>query len=175
MNDAINFCFDNKCVASIYRDYENPDRHLTGFVERFNDSEVLISHITPSGLYDGYVLLLRDSIFRIDYNGKYENMINRLYHLKGQSHRCIDTLDDGNNNLLFSLLDYAIKEKYIVSVCFDDGYETGIVVSYTNENLTLDIYDIYGDYNGRITVIIDDIISLNVDSEENQSIKLLLE
>lgn len=172
MNDALKFCYETRCVASIYRNPDEPERHLTGFVERYNDTEVLVSHITPYGMYDGFILLLRDDIFRIDRNGKYENKISRLYKLRDQSHPVVNTFQE-DRNLLDTMLDFAMKNSYVVSVSDGDGYDIGNLISYDDQYLTLDTYDSYGEYNGRVTVMIDNIVALSVDNEEAAAIKLL--
>lgn len=72
MLKSLNYCYKNKKAVSLFCNRNDTEQHLTGFIGKVNDSEVLIYHITNCGYYDGYILKRIDDIFRIDYEGEYE-------------------------------------------------------------------------------------------------------
>ena len=93
MIKCLNDCFENKKIASFFCNQNDTNLHLTGYVEKFNESELLIAHVSAHGYYDGYILKHLEDIYRIDYDGEYENKIEKLYKVKNQKHSSIDTFN----------------------------------------------------------------------------------
>lgn len=173
MLKSLNYCYKNKKAVSLFCNRNDTEQHLTGFIGKVNDSEVLIYHITNCGYYDGYILKRIDDIFRIDYEGEYEKRIQMLYEYRNQAHREIDTFDDDNDQIFFSLLDFAIENDYIVSLEFENNYVSGIVNGYSDDVLYLSIVDDMGKEDGISIINIDDVLTVDVDSDEEQILKIL--
>ena len=106
--NSIKFCRDKRKVANVYLDKEDTCHHLTGYITACNDDEVLIAHINTRGEYDGFVYEYASNVYRVEYDGEYENKIGTLYKLKHQSHPQFEP-DEGN--ILFSLLKFAENSK----------------------------------------------------------------
>ena len=79
MLKSIDYCFRNKIVASFYCNGGGKCEVLVGYIERYNDDEILIAHISSHGNYDGFILKHLADIYRIEYAGKYEKKIEKLY------------------------------------------------------------------------------------------------
>lgn len=173
MLKAINYCYQNKKIASFYCNQADSEIHLTGYVEKFNESEILIAHISANGYYDGFILIHTDDIYRIDYDGDYEKKIEKLYHLKKQSHQPIDTFTQGEDEILYSLLDYAKNNGHIISLYFEDSCLSGLVDSYDDNIIYLSVISDYGIKNGISIVNVDEVSMVCVDTDDEQDLKIL--
>lgn len=156
-------------VISVYCDRDNPQCHLTGFVQHYNDSELLLSHITPYGEYDGYVLLRIGDIFRVDSGGDYEKKIKALYHIKKQSHRDICF---SSEEILFTLLDFAAENDLAVTLNFENTSVSGFVGS-SGEKAEINVVDEYGRNQGISVVDVNEVVYFSVDTVDEQNMKLL--
>lgn len=156
-------------VLSIYCDNQNPESHLSGFLYAYNDDEVLIQHISADGLYDGYILILREDIIRLDFGGKYEQKIKMLYELRKQTHPTIPY----GECLYLALLRFGMEQKLIVSIEWDNSILSGFVSQYNNDLIHLRLIDEYGNANGETVVLCDEIKSFAVDTSTEQNRYLL--
>ncbi len=169
MIKSIEYCFRNKVIAT-FSDESN--RLLVGFVENYNDSEILISHISPRGCYDGFVLKRIEDICRIDYGGEYEKKIERLYHLKRQKHSLIN-LTDPEEEIFYSLLDFAKQSDYIISLELEETRISGFVNGYVDDIIYLDVVNDYGTENGISIIKATEVLTVAIDSDHEQDLKLL--
>ena len=173
MINSIDYCFRNKIVASFYCDDGNRQNLCVGYIEKFNDSEILLSHISPHGNYDGFILKHIEDVRRIDYGGNYEKKVKKLYKLKKQTHDVIQTFNPDDDEILYSLLDFAKQNDYIVSFEFAENSISGIINGYTDDVIYLDVIDNYGAENGISIINANEILSVAVDTDHEQDLKLL--
>lgn len=117
MIELIKECYKKQKNISIYNDKEDTCQHFTGYIGAYDDRGILIQHISPRGLYDGYIIIHRDTIYQINCGGKYENKIETLYQIKGQMHEPIEI---GDNGILYTILEFAQKKDYIICVELQD-------------------------------------------------------
>lgn len=171
MFSVINHCYTDRKISSFYYDMNQPSVHLTGYISAYNDVEILIEHISIHGNYDGFILKRIEDIFRIDYNGEYEKKIENLYIIKEQSHSKIDILN--KEDILSSVLNFCIDHNHIVSLEFDDSCISGFVKSYNKDYINLTIVNEYGIINGETIIDLNQVISIAVDTDDEQDIKLL--
>ena len=54
-------------VVAVYCDRTQPCKCSVGYIRYVNESHIVLKHIDPNGLEDGYVLRNFDDIYRIDY------------------------------------------------------------------------------------------------------------
>ena len=167
----IEYCFKNNKIASFYFNKDDNQVHLTGFVHYFNEDEILISHITPRGEYDGYFFNRISNIYRLDYDGDYEIKIQHLYNFKKQSHPCIECDENG---ILFPLLNYAQNNDLIISCELQNDKITGLVNGYDNW-IYISVIDDKGKENGVSILDIDEVITFSCDTDYEQDLKMLSE
>lgn len=55
-----------------------------------SESHFLLAHISPQGIYDGFIVKSLENVFEIKYDGKYEKKISNLYQLQNQSHKKVE-------------------------------------------------------------------------------------
>ncbi len=170
MLKSIQYCYKNNKVVSFYLDKEDTNSHLTGYINCYNDNEILISHITARGEYDGFILKRVGEVYRIDYDGEYEKKIEMLYKLKLQTHARFDASDKG---ILYPLLDFAIKMKYIVNLELGDNFVTGFVGEYDDDFIYISVVNKYGKEDGISIINIDEIITFSCDTDDEQDLKLV--
>lgn len=171
--NSIMYCYENRKVASFYCNQSDVTLHLTGYVEKFNESEVLIAHISEHGYYDGYILKHEEDIFRIDYDGAYEKKIEKLYIAKRQLHPHIDTFLDDKDEIFYSLLNYAKIHDLVITVDLGDCYLSGLVNNYEDDTLFLAIIDDSGAKNGMSVIKTDEILTVSVDTDDEQDLNIL--
>lgn len=158
-------------VVSIFCDPTNPSKHLTGWICASSDDVVMIQHISPHGMYDGYILVQSDDIYRIDVEGEYEKKMYILYTNKRQNHPNVLI----EENIYSSLLDFCKSEHLVISVELEDSTLTGFVTAFDDEHIALALLDDYGNSNGQTVIMNRLVISFAVDTEKEQDIKLLHE
>lgn len=169
MINIIKYCFENNKVASFYFDKENNEKHLTGYICYYNESEFLVAHITPRGEYDGFILNKIDNVYRIDYDSEYEFKIQKLYKLKEQSHPEIRFNEE---EILYTLLDFAFKNNHLVTVELQNDQVTGEVNRY-DDYICLNVVNDYGKDDGISIIEIDEIITFSCDTDREQDLKTL--
>ena len=161
--------FESNTVVSIFCDRANPNAHLTGWICASSEEATLIQHVSPRGLYDGFILIHTDDFYRIDAEGKYETKISQLYKIKKQKHPVLVVTD----NLYASLLSFCMEHKHVISVELEGTTLSGFVTAFDDYYITLFLVDKYGDANGKTVISNSEVISFSVDSQCEQDIKLL--
>ena len=169
LNKAID-SIDYNTLVSLFSDELQPDTHLTGFLYAVSEEFVIIKHITPSGLYDGYVMVWRDDIFRIDAEGKYEQKIKALYDIKKQQHPILPLEKD----LYCSLLQFCMTNNYLLCVQLNDSMIRGILMDFDDQTIFLQGINEYGENDGSQVVSIESVRSFSIDCQEEQDILLLV-
>lgn len=175
MIKTIEYCYKNKIPVSFFCNRNYTTKHHTGYIESYNENEIIIAHITPTGLYDGYIYEMIDNIFRIDYDSVYEKKIEKLYKLKKQKHDPIEENAENNGAIFFDILDRAMKKDLIVSLKFEDYILSGFVTSYSDDTVTISLVDDNGVKDGTSCVNIDDVCALRLDTDYEQDLKLLIQ
>ena len=132
---------------------------------------MLIYHMTPQGLYDGYILIKTEDIFKIDRNGKYENKIKKLYEIAAQTHQVFHLEED--DALFFILAEFAQKNAYIVNLELMEDSVTGFIENYNDDAIWLTMIDEYGYKDGECILQIDEIMAVFVDTQDEQTLNVL--
>ena len=170
MEKMLKLSLQEKKVTSFYNDKEDTGQAFTGYLGAYDDANILIYHISPRGLYDGYILLERDSVFQLDFYGKYEKKIEYLYDSKKQQHQNVVITEDG---VLNSLLQFAQQNRYLVYIGLQDSSVTGLIKEFDEENICLEVYTNYGEADGISTVSVEEVMMVVVDSDDEQDMALL--
>lgn len=167
-----------KVIVSIFSNRNQPDACSVGYVEAITEDQVLLNHVTPTGLADGIVIRRLEDVFRVDINGLYEQKLHRLYFLQHQSHQTL-LLDPANTetNLFNEILIQAQKLGLIVNVCIDETETQDNIIGLTKEvskfEVVISRISEYGLVDGESILLLDDIVKLNCDTDEEHILKLL--
>ena len=163
-------CFESKSIGSFFCDQAESGKHLTGYIAAYKEDELLIKHISPSGYYDGFILIHISDLIRVDIAGQYEQKITTLYALREQKH---PDLSCAGECIFLTLMEYAQNNKLIVSLELDDCVLSGFVQSFSEDHVHLEVLDEYGRTDGDTYLLSDDILSVALDTSTEQNIKLL--
>lgn len=171
MKEILKQCSPEEVIA-IYTNSDDTDSFCEGFVKAFNDEDFLIYHISPHGLYDGYIVKKTEHIYRINQKGMYEQKILNLYSFRNQEHNNINIVD---NNIMFSVLEYARKNKLVVSI---ELFESGVndIQGFVIENedyICIDQCDDYSQEVGQTHIKLNDISELRCDTDDEIVLRLL--
>ena len=174
----LNRAMKENLLVSIYTNQWEPDYFSTGFVDAISDQEVVLSHVTPDGLYDGYIVRKLDDLFRVDIGGLYEQRLYLLYTLQKQSHlKLIKKRKTGDANLFQEVLLCARKQNYVVSLCIDetdtqDGI-TGWISEVSDDEVIIAKISYEGHNDGFSIVPMNQISKINCDTTDERVIKIL--
>lgn len=171
--NTLEFVCTNRLVASVYHDETAPDAHLTGYIVAADDSCCVIAHISSHGLYDGYILIPTEEIYRIDYNGSYEEKIRQLYTAKGQEHKWLEEIAQVAAPIRLHLLEMARKNHLVVSFVFAEDAVSGFVAEADEECAVLCVLDSDGNSTGRSTIQLDAVDAIAIDTDDEQDLLLL--
>lgn len=163
-------CFESKSIGSFFCDQAESGKHLTGYIAAYKEDELLIKHISPSGYYDGFILIHISDLIRVDIAGQYEQKISTLYALREQKH---PNLNCAGECIFLTLMEFAQNNKLIVSLELDDCVLSGFVQSFSEDHVHLEMLDEYGRTDGDTYLLSDDILSVALDTSTEQNIKLL--
>jgi len=170
--DLCKKCFDLNCVGSFFCDASRPDMHLTGYIDAYNEDEILIKHISPDGYYDGFILVHISDLIRIDILGQYEKRIALLFTMRKQVHPRLNHLND---TLYTSIMDFAHTNNLIASVELEDTTISGYVLDFDENNVHIQVVDKNGQTDGETVVLVENILSFAVDTITEQNLKMLNE
>lgn len=168
--DLCKKCFALNCVGSFFCDASRPNMHLTGYIDAYNEDEILIKHISPDGYYDGFILIHISDLIRVDILGQYEKRIAALFAIRKQSH---PTLNHLNDTLYISIMDFAHTNNVIVSVELEDTTISGFVLDFNECHIHIQVVNENGQTDGEMTVLVENVLSFAVDTSTEQNLKLL--
>ena len=163
-------------VVSIFTDIYNKEKCSTGFIKSIDKTDILLKHLNQNGESDGYILRRIEDIYRIDIDGLYENKLKKLYYYKNEEH---DKLLLENKNIRYELLLFAEQHRKFLEISIDYDNEQEIIVGYIkridteNDNFFINKVNSYGVDDGITVIHIDDIISLNYDSNDARDLSIL--
>lgn len=165
-------------IVSVFSDREQPDKCSVGYIDTIAEEQVLIKHVTPTGMVDGFMIRRLEDVFRVDIDGQYEQKIQQLYTLQGQCHQMLFTNQVKNDSNLFKeALANSQKLAIVVNICIDETESQDSIIGFVkeisdNEVVVSRISD-NGLADGESVILLDDIIKLNCDSDDEHILKLL--
>lgn len=146
--------------------------HLTGYIDAYNEDEILIKHISPDGYYDGFILIHISDLIRVDILGQYEKRIALLFAMRKQVHPSLNHLND---TLYTSIMDFAHANNLIASVELEGTTISGYVLDFDENNVHIQVVDKNGQTDGETVVLVGNILSFAVDTITEQNLKMLNE
>ena len=153
---------------------EDTEEEYKGILLAANKEEVVIANIDDRGENDGFLYLKQEGIYRIDYGTVYEKRIERLYQAKQQAHEDV-RLSEADGTLLEQLLEWAYRNRKIVTVYYEDDIHefSGYLQDPEGSRMKqVDIYDC--DYEeGYSDIDISKAIAFCVDSSRAQDAEIV--
>lgn len=159
-------------IVELYSDRSDTNTFAAGFILDVSREDVVIAHITPTGLYDGYMLKKIRDIYREDICGKYEQMLKKLYVSQSQTHK---EFISKYKNLTKGFLDFAKSNDYVITIeLMDSDYEDvqGYVEEIIDNNVRISKIDSYGQFDGWAVIYINDITFMTCDSDKEHALNM---
>lgn len=103
-------------IVSLYME----DMELQGYIVAHNGKEILIACVDRYGENDGFGVLKKNHIYRLDYDSFYEKKLESLYVLKKQTHKDL-RIPDTCSSLREALLLWAYQERKIATFLLADN------------------------------------------------------
>jgi hypothetical protein len=166
-------------VVSIFSNRNNPDIWSSGFIKSITKEDIILKHISPNGEYDGFLARRLDNIYRVDFDGIYEQRLVKLYKLRKQNHNnSFIEKENSTDDLFLELLEVAKNSNFVVTISIDEtGLQENIIgfVKEINEDRMVVISKVSfeGFYDGEATFYLDDIVLINCDTSDEVPYKLL--
>ncbi len=154
-------CKDGNLIA-IYTNRSYYDKFSVGYILAVTEENILIQSLSPRGEFDGYSVIKTDSVYRLETDEMYLDKIRRLLALKGYNNEfpAIDT----NGDILINIINYAIGNKQIVTICIDEDASDiiGYIVDFTGDKVKVLQVSEYGQNNGETIFPLQEIIKICV-------------
>lgn len=163
----------NKKIVSIYTNKEETSKFSVGYIIGVDDNYYIIALISPSGMYDGYRIALISDIYRIAYDGKYENSIQQLYNYKNQTHT---TINLSKSNLINNFIDFAKEKKLVITLelCNSEAMDVqGYVKELKEREVYINCIDSYGESDGDSVIDLESVSLIVCDSEDESILKTM--
>ena len=164
---------ENNEIVSLYTNFNEPDKFWAGFIGRISDEFLMLNSISSSGRYEGFRINKISDIYKIEFGGKYQGKLKRLYLLQNQKHETVNNISE---DLISDLLIFAREKKLVVTIqTRDSGYDDviGYVEDMADETIKIKLLDEFGDEDGFSVLNKNDITLLACDND--MVLKLLSE
>ncbi len=173
MFDVLSKLCRERELAAIYSDRDDCDRFSVGYILNIDHSRILIEHIGPNGVFDGYSIINSDYIFRIETESAYLDKIRTLNKLKNE--KMHGSPLKSSENLLIDFIDHIIANGIFVKMSIDlDSLDIkGYIDEKSGDILTIRQVSDYGNYDGKTFISIDDIERISIEDSECTDLALL--
>lgn len=134
-----------RMVASLYVEQDDPDAFNAGYVEAVTLRHVLLWMVTPWGVPDGWMLRRNEDILQVYMGDDYEVRLQML--LESQDFSFVPLFSpqtDPEDDLLFRMLALAKETNEVVSLMTDEDTFAGRVRHLDDLRVTLDLFDFFG-------------------------------
>ena len=146
------------------------------YIDLITDKEVRLRSISSDGEDDGYEIRRLKEIFRVDYDGKYENKIKFLNNSQGKIFRYFKLAKKiENNNIFLTTLRGAKQNNLGVTLWLKDNDNSvaGYIKSINLTSITLSLVDDYGQEDGLITLNLKEITAMSCNTRYEQKFMFL--
>lgn len=162
-------------IVSLFFDRAAPGSPVIGKVVCCNEEHIVISAISPIGMWDGYQLRRTQDLFKIEGKGEYEEKIQTLFEKRGgalQQHPL--TFSEGDN-LIDQVIGFARKDIAVIGLGLEGSEEvlSGFLQPEEDVLLRLSLLNQYGRDDGYACIPKEDIDFMELHSVECRSLGYL--
>lgn len=168
MENILKHLCESKKYACIYTNVNDSSAFIYGKILYVNDTHLIIYSLSKDGDFDGIFTKETSDIIRIEIDGQYSNMMNKLVNNKNLPKIEI-TIQ--NNDVIISMLKYAEETKKITVVeLINSGYDDiiGFVEFSDTKICKMHQIDMYGIEDGTSIIPVTSISHLCVGSLDEQ-------
>lgn len=174
MIDVLNKLMQNRILCEIYSNTENTDKFNVGYISALDKNFCRVNSFDFYGNYDGSFCILTSDIFSVQTNTKYLNCIDRLIKKTDVDY----TKDYSSNDILNDIILEIKNGNRIcqIELCDSNLVDiSGIIKNYNRQTGTLElqIFDQYGDNDGKSFVDIQTISRIEYDTCDTRRLESL--
>lgn len=160
-------------ILQFHVDDENPESFIVArLVHKFSD-DLLLSILTPGGVWDGFLYLNSIAVGRIDSDEEYIQKLLTLSKFKGQVEpRALYPVF----NSFKAIIDYSISHHLVIGIeCYESGAVdlTGMIAGYDDDFLEIIQMDDYGQEDGYAFVRPEAVTRMSIMTEQLHDIEIL--
>ncbi len=160
-------------LTSIYSDRDDYDRFSVGYILSLDSDNVLLEHISPNGIFDGFSIVKKEDIYRLENEGLYLEKIKLLNKIKKEKRHNLPIKTDGC--LLLNFIDYIVENNIFakISINADSPDIMGYIVEASNTDIIVIQINYYGKYDGKTFLLIDDIERIEIEDSDCKDMSML--
>ena len=166
---------ENQTLVSLHFDEGDPTSVSVGYIIEVTMTHVLLESVSKDGMKIGYYLYEINQLFRIDYDGLYEQKISSLLtKFNGNyQHTKLDKFE--STNLIMELLMFAKNHNLISILWLEDNEDSicGFVDKVENGLITISQIDDFGNRDGTVIIEEKTIETISVNDKKCQILNFL--
>ena len=166
----------NNTILSIYDNKNETEKFYAGYIVEIFDDSILMHSFNENGEGDGYLLIRKVDIFKIEWESIYLNNLNFLVkqndHIYDEQHNKFRREGiNGISEIISICKEYKIL--LTIKLIYED-YITGYIVEEDDEYFIVEIYSTDGMRNGYNLIEYRDIQNLHFEGKEEYNLVKLL-
>ncbi|MDE7294059.1 MAG: hypothetical protein K2N72_06515 [Oscillospiraceae bacterium] len=173
--DMLKFSLESGEMIAVYDHTDETDSFKAGKVIAMTEDDIILHDYSSKSGYDGLRLIKTKNIFSTECGGYYLENI-RILSARFEDNKEADNI--GGEDLVFSLLDYACKNRLAVAIeQYDSGFNDirGFVIETGAETAIIDTLTCSGKSDCCTAVAYSSITAVSCDSEDERVLKYMNE
>lgn len=160
---------EKNTLVSIHVNSDDWNQYSVGYVDVITNTHVRLRAVSRYGEPAGYEIRVLAEICKIESDGKYEQKLEKLSKNQGKIFKEIAPAY-GSGNLILDALTQSLKEKILIALWGNDPDDTltGYVEKLEDDTVSIRLIDEYGKDDGVSTIAIDEITSLDFNTQPEQ-------
>lgn len=160
---------DSDELISVYTNVDESDIFTLGYLIGIDENNVLMNMVDRYGEEIGFCIINANDIYNIEHDKMYSGKIEKLFKLKEQKRQYISNSD---SNPMVNFLKHAFDNHLLIQVNEDDYY-IGYVKDFSDQILTTEKIDNYGDEIGISSLDMNNVNSLKCQTKYLRDIELI--
>lgn len=160
----------NNIIVSAYVNTDDWGQYSVGYVDLITDRHVRFRALSKYGEEAGFEVRLLSDIFKVEYDGKYENKIENLSKNQGKVFNEIYPSKISSGNLFRDALKQSLEDSIVIVIWGNDSSDSlvGIVEKLDSDLVSVRLINEFGEDDGLSTIDIDEITSLDFNTQSEQ-------
>ncbi len=156
-------------LISVHTDFDESDIFTLGYLIGIDENNVLMNMVDRYGEENGFCIINLADIYNFELDKMYSGKIEKLFKLKEQKRQYISNSD---SNAIVNFLKHAFDNHLLIQVNEDDYY-IGYVKDFSDQVLTTEKIDNYGDEIGISSLDMNNVNSLKCQTKYLRDIELI--
>lgn len=163
-----------RMLASLYVDAEDPEAFNAGFVEAVTPRHVLLWNITPWGVPDGWILRRTEDVLQVFMGDDYEVRMQMLLEMQGHVYApLLNPAPGEEDDLMRRMLQLALETGEVVSIMNAEDTFTGHMRQLDDLRATIEVFDFFGVPDGERQFPLREMTLVAMGTSEEQMYRLL--